>query len=35
MFHMKQTVNKNSGLSSPAIGFHFLLLFGFWRLSRR
>ena len=29
MFHVKQIVNKNSSLSSPAIGFHFLPFLGF------
>ena len=35
MFHVKQNGNKNSRLSSPAFGFHFLLFFAFWRLWTR
>jgi len=35
MFHVEQTMNKKSGLSSSAIGFHFLLFFAFWRLRMR
>jgi hypothetical protein len=32
MFHVKQRVNKRSGLSSRRIGFHFFAVFAFWRL---
>jgi hypothetical protein len=34
VFHVKQSLNHNLGLSSSAIDFHFLLFSAFWDASR-